>query len=158
KDGWTIIWQGTERPSQQLVMVGGRGGRWVSCQFSAKTCLRYDDGMLLRRLNAGQIIPVRPSPTDAEPPRFELDPGPNTLGKIILEDGLVRQFDFTLRNFGGRAFGVRLRAINLDDSSTGVVIAQTIGSRQEPRSDRSGFSTPSSVSSFDDTIVTVDRG
>jgi WD40 repeat protein len=121
-DGRLINWDSAD-PSKHIVIVSGRNQRWVACRFPGQICFRFDDGSLMRELDDEKIRRIGP-PAEMEPPKFEIDPS-LSLVEIEVDDGKMLSFPFVIRNVGGRAYGIRLRAIN-PNKETEVSFAQIL--------------------------------
>jgi hypothetical protein len=108
-DNATRVWD-VQAGKSALLLVGGAGGRWLGCQEDSGTCLRFDDGALVRKLerqlDTAEVFAavVHPLPPPSSPPEFRVV----DMDEISVADGVQRRISVKVRNAGGNAFGVRL--------------------------------------------------
>jgi WD40 repeat protein len=76
------IWD-VETGKSDLFLMSGDGERWLGCRDDKGTCLRYDDGTLVRRLEGALLRPALP-PAPAASPKFETV---KISGSISIADG-----------------------------------------------------------------------
>jgi hypothetical protein len=110
-DNTARIWDG-QSGEPALLLLGGEGERWLGCRLTEKTCLRFDDGTLVRVLDGAFVRSLSPPPS-ATPPAFDLV---RMADNISIADGEQRRFPVQVRNNGGNAFRARLHLFPAGES------------------------------------------
>jgi hypothetical protein len=119
-DGTTRIWDGVgKRSKPQIVFAAGNDGRWLSCTWDEKRCLRFDDSNLARYRQPDGTVTTVMAPHSPEPPRWQVLPKDQNSWERI--DGSMI-LNYSALNQGGAAYGVHLE-ITQQEEDAGTAIA-----------------------------------